>query len=125
MGGDYKSALQAAGAIVHAYKHFGDWQGCWYAYVTFDGETGFTGGSYGSCSGCDAFEGEFGYYDEHDEDYEKRLADFGLGYLDCQLWTSGQLIARLTPEAEWDAAAEDAIEWVRSAETGSGSGKLN
>lgn len=121
----YNSALEAAGAIVHAYEHFGDWQGSWYAYVTYKGQTGFTGGSYGSCSGCDAFEGEFGYDAEDSDDYEERLADFGRGYLDGQLWTSGELLARLTPEAEWDAAAGDAADWVRSAETGSGSGRLN
>lgn len=78
----YSTALEAAGAEVHAFEHFGDYQGTWLAKVTYNGETGYVEGSYGSCSGCDAFEAEFGYsYNDEEKDYQERLAEFGRSYL--------------------------------------------
>lgn len=55
----YQSALESAGAVVHAYEEFGSYQGDWYAKVTHNGVTGWVSGSFGSCSGCDAWEAEF------------------------------------------------------------------
>lgn len=96
----YSSALEAAGAVVHTYETFGDYQGTWVADVTFNGIRGLVVGSYGSCSGCDAFEAEIGYEheycrehnylcnppscaacDEAKTSYDAKLAAFGLGYL--------------------------------------------
>ena|ERR1700758_3187389 len=78
----YQTALEAAGAEVHAFQEFGDYQGTWLAKVTYDGETGWIEGSYGSCSGCDAFEAEFDYsYGDEDNDYQERLKLFGESYL--------------------------------------------
>src|SRR6185312_7049306 len=78
----YQEAMEAAGAVVHAYEEFGDYQGSWYAKVTYQGETGWVEGAYGSCSGCDAFEAEFGYsYEPEENDYQDRLKLFGESYL--------------------------------------------
>lgn len=77
----YQEALEAAGAEVHDFKEFGCYQGEWYAYVTYQGETGVVTGSYGSCSGCDAFDAEFGWEDSKKDDYQQRLAAFGETYL--------------------------------------------
>jgi hypothetical protein len=105
----YLKALEAAGAKVIEYQEFGSYQGAWMALVEHNGQRVIIEGSYGSCSGCDAFEAEFSYnempaiedgkyyktgrtWDDEDEctedeykqaiaDYEKRLADFGAGYL--------------------------------------------
>ncbi len=123
----YKSALEAAGAVVHAYERFGDWQGSWFAYVTYNGETGFVGGSFGSCSECDAFEHEFNYDDEDADDYQERLADFGREYLDGRLCSGTEIISlhRLDRDSEWDSESGDAIDWIRSTENGGYSGKLH
>lgn len=78
----YQSALEAAGAEVHCFDYFGDYQGTWIAKVTYKGETGWIEGSYGSCSGCDAFEAEFDYsYNDKENDYQTRLKLFGESYL--------------------------------------------
>jgi hypothetical protein len=77
----YQTAMEAAGAVIHAYESFGDYQGSWYAKVTYNGETGWVEGSYGSCSGCDAFEAEFGWSYEDEPNVQERLAEFGRSYL--------------------------------------------
>lgn len=96
----YEAALEAAGAEVHKFAEFGDYQGQWWAKVTHNGKTGWVNGSYGSCSGCDAFQAEFNYHeyecDEHrygsapadcpdctkaKTDYDTRLKAFGESYL--------------------------------------------
>jgi hypothetical protein len=90
--GGYQGALEAAGATVHTFDSFGDYQGSWFAKVTFNGVTGWVQGGYGSCSGCDAFEAEMGYepYDVDDDDYahykaswDARLKNFGASYLNA------------------------------------------
>lgn len=79
----YKSALFAAGAKVLTYESFGSYQGDWLAKVEYNGEIGWVAGSYGSCSHCDAFEAEFGYsYEDEGDDYQRRLALFGVSYLE-------------------------------------------
>ena len=61
----YVKALEAAGAIVHAYKEFGSYQGDWFALVTYKGKTGWIHGTFGSCSECDAFLAEFDFHSHH------------------------------------------------------------
>lgn len=77
----YESALVAAGCEIIEFRHFGSYQGDWYAHVKFNGETGIVSGSYGSCSGCDSFEAEFGWDDENKADYLDKLKSFGETYL--------------------------------------------
>ena len=109
----YKSAIEAAGAKVLEFSTFGSWQGEWVALVEYNGEVGWVQGSFGSCSHCDAFEAEFGYEDHEDENYEKRLADFGKSYLDGLMTT--ELTAKyFDGAAEWDSESEDAAKWIRS-----------
>jgi len=95
MESSYGLALKAAGAEVHEFEYFGDYQGEWVARVTFEGQDGWVKGYYGSCSGCDAFEAELGYSLECSDHYETprddckscqeyqvKLAKFGREYLD-------------------------------------------
>lgn len=87
--GGYQGALEAAGATVHTFDSFGDYQGSWLAKVTFNGVTGWVQGGYGSCSGCDAFEAEMGYepYDDSPDyaaekaEWDAKLKRFGASYL--------------------------------------------
>lgn len=82
----YESCLEAAGATVHDFIQIGDYQGTWYAFLTFKGVTGFVSGSYGSCSGCDAYDAECESHwndgEENREENKNWKAKFGLGYLD-------------------------------------------
>jgi hypothetical protein len=112
----YASALKAAGATVHQFSQFGDYSGQWFAKVTHNGETGWVQGWYGSCSHCDSFEGEFGdlFSEESEEDYHKRLADFGQGYL--TVFPASHYLPGLDEEAEWDYNAESAANWIRKIE---------
>lgn len=64
----YRYALEAAGAVVHAFEEFGSYQGDWFAKVTHNGVTGWVTGSFGSCSGCDAWSAEFDCYDNFEEE---------------------------------------------------------
>lgn len=78
----YQGCLEAAGAVVHDFEYFGDYQGTWLAYVTYGGKQGIVSGFYGSCSGCDAFEAEFSYaYDDDATELADRYALFGESYL--------------------------------------------
>lgn len=111
----YEEALVAAGAKVLEFAEFGDYQGSWIAYVEYEGGRGFVRGSYGSCDHCDAFQGEFGWVDEDEEDseeYRARLADFGRGYLEGQLWTAVELREHYAEDAEWDSDAEEIVGWL-------------
>ena len=129
MSGGYKAAMVAAGAVVHEFKSFGSYQGEWYALVTYEGETGWVSGCYGSCSGCDSFEAEFGwdedeYCEEHRfnadvacqecaekaEEHQKRLADFGRGYLTPLPIEHFQ--KPLADAAEWDDESKAIWEWM-------------
>jgi hypothetical protein len=117
----YRRAIEAAGAVVHEYGAFGDYQGTWWAKVTFEGKNGWVRGNYGSCSGCDAFQEEFGYdtreeCDEHafeypvPEDcvhckrakaaYQTKLIAFGLSYL-TSIMSQQEAEQASTPD-EWD-----------------------
>lgn len=131
----YESALEAAGAKVLESKYFGSYQGDWLALVDYKGQRGFVHGSYGSCSGCDAFEAEFGYSDagcgEHyyhpqedcgeckdaSEAYQKRLAEFGRGYMEdvdgvVDLRGFDETIANLDRNSEWDYEAPQMVAWA-------------
>jgi hypothetical protein len=112
----YASALDAAGAKVLEFRHFGDYQGSWYALVLYEDKKAWAFGSFGSCTVCDAFEAEFGMLwdeDEASEEYKKRLADFGRGYLD-NLLTQEQAEAEASSNIEWDYDAEAMLEWIKS-----------
>jgi len=100
----YKESLEKAGAVVHDFKEIGSYQGTWGAIVDYAGKKALVTGSFGSCSVCDAFEAEFGYgqkvhekdgkyyddywdeitkeeFDAKQNDYDKRLSEFGSSYL--------------------------------------------
>ncbi|CUL01061.1 unnamed protein product [Escherichia phage slur01] len=94
----YQLALEAAGCEVLDYVEYGCYQGEWLALIRKDGALGVCEGSYGSCLGCDAFEAEFGYLDDEEADYQKRLADFGEGYLPAN--TFEEMIAKLQKDVE-------------------------
>jgi hypothetical protein len=103
----YREALECAGAEVHAYEEFGDYQGVWLAYVTFDGVTGFIRDYFGSCSGCDAFEDEMGYINPTKE----QLGKFGERYLE-DILTKEEVLALVSKHADWDVEAKTMTDWV-------------
>lgn len=110
----YQAALEAAGAEVLAFEHFGSYQGDWIAEVKYRGEHGFVCGSYGSCSGCDSFEAEFGYYDEeNDPKYQERLKQFGLNYVD-PLLPYEKVLADMSENLDWDYDAREAVAWLEA-----------
>ena len=114
---DYQRALEAAGARVLAFGHFGDWQGSWVALVELPtGERGWVQGAFGSCDYCDAFQSEFGWDSDFVcEDMQDRLAQFGRGYLD-DLLTTEQVLAQYDPHADWDEESNAAAFWIRETE---------
>jgi hypothetical protein len=127
----YKSAIEAAGAIVLEIKEFGDCQGSWFAFVDYKGERGWVMGSYGSCTECDAFESEF------DSDYadgclehltavdgcefcvqqgierQERLASFGESYL-SPISDLAVILKQLYSTSSWDEESAVAAAWVQS-----------
>lgn len=130
----YREALEKAGATVHEFQEFGSYQGDWWAKVTYNGATGWIQGCYGSCSGCDSFEAEFGYDGDKCEDhkwdsdkaaegceacsaaavdYEKRLAEFGEGYLEC-LISQEDAIKVASENLEWDMDAQEMVDYLKS-----------
>lgn len=130
----YAQALTAAGATVVEYEHFGSYQGDWIALVIYNDEFCWVTGCYGSCSGCDAFEGEFGWnsgivesdgrifdYDtytyrqatpEEIESYNRRLSDFGKGYLDI-CYSQEEIEEKVSRNLEWDDEAAAMLEFVK------------
>ena len=129
----YCEAMEAAGAKVHDYGTFGDYQGSWWALVTFEGQTGWASGWYGSCSGCDAFEGEFGY-ENHDhegeeyfsplyntdklrddcdkcQDFKRRFVEFGLGYLG-DLMTQDEAERHAERDTDWDLNRKETYQFI-------------
>lgn len=109
----YKHSLEAAGARVIAFEHFGDWQGSWIALVEYRGETGWVQGAFGSCTACDAFQGEFGWDDDFESEYgRERLASFGRTYLEG-LMPIERVLSRYLAESEWDTEAADVVFWIR------------
>ena len=115
----YKSALIAAGAEVLEFGQFGDYSGIWLAKVNYNGETGWIQDWFGSCSYCDAFEADFcgriWDNEESPEEYDKRLADFGMKYLGGIL-PAEHYLPNLDEDAEWDENYAEAAAWVRKIE---------
>lgn len=128
---DYQEALEAAGAEVLCFEHFGSYQGDWWAKVAYNSETFWVHGSYGSCSGCDAFQSEFGYSADKgcegheyypDKDcsdckeshlfYLDKLADFGKRYLTDDL-TQEQAEAQVSENLEWDSDAPKMLKFIQ------------
>ncbi len=128
----YSEAMELAGAKVLAYQEFGSYQGDWYAKVSFSGQEFWVHGSFGSCSGCDAFQGEFGYgqekceehrydYTDHREctacastkqAYDRRLAEFGLSYLQSGDMTDAEAIVEATRN-DWDSNSAEMEAFIR------------
>lgn len=135
----YSEAIEANGVKIAKFKEFGSYQGTWIAILE-DGR--YVEGSYGSCSGCDAFKAEFDWvnepseqdgkfyktgqtWDEDDEipesefeqakiNYQKRMSDFGSGYLKNNE-TKDEIIARYTKKCEEEYAWEDdkeILDWL-------------
>ena len=128
----YQEALSAAGAEVLDFEQFGSYQGDWWAKVRYEGKESWVNGAFGSCSGCDSFEAEFGWDEGHCEAhkyddkgsvgchqcaeaaelYEKRLADFGRGFL-SDLRTQEEAEAEASRNIEWDHDAEKMLSWIK------------
>ena len=123
----YRSALEAAGAVVRDFKKFGSYSGDWWAFL---GNGKFIHGSYGSCSDCDAFEAEFDWdgascdlHYEFQEDcvdcqeamdnYERRMADFGRSYLHHD-FTQEEAEAYAEKDLSWDLHAQEMLDWIIS-----------
>ena len=112
----YQESLEAAGARVLAFSHFGDWQGSWVALVEYQGQRGWVQGAFGSCDYCDAFQSEFSWDSDFTcEDVQDRLAQFGRTYLD-DLQTTEQILRQYDADADWDEDSEAAAFWVRETE---------
>jgi len=112
----YREALEAAGAQVLMFEHFGDWQGSWLALVDYQGQRGWVQGAFGSCDHCDAFQAEFDWDSDFAcEGVQQRLVQFGQSYLD-DLRSSAQLLAQYDADAQWDSDSADAALWVRAAQ---------
>ena len=108
----YLESMEAAGATVHEFRHFGSYQGEWYAHITYEGDTGWVRGTYGSCSGCDAFQDEFGW--REDETPEK-LAEFGRTYCETLL-PFGHYFLELYIQSQTDSESEKALRWMADME---------
>ena len=125
----YKSALEAAGAEVLAYKMFGNWQGEWWAKVNLDGVVGWVEGSFGSCSVCDPFQSKMDgfdyrwdsvareYVDAPEEERQAALVEFGQSYLthlqtpeEAKAWADQQLLSEDTWRDEDKEAAQFILE---------------
>jgi len=113
---DYQQSLEAAGARVLDFAHFGDWQGSWMALVEYQGQRGWVRGAFGSCDYCDAFQAEFDWDSDFAcEDVQSRLAQFGRTYLD-DLQTTEQVLRQYDADADWDSDSASAAAWVRYAQ---------
>lgn len=111
----YQSALEATGAKVLEFQEFGSYQGSWYAIIFHEDKVKLIGGSYGSCSGCDAFQSEFDYDADRDSDYQTRLKNFGLNYLNEEIDLQEEY-NRVTKDAEWDSESTDILPWLEQAQ---------
>lgn len=112
----YKSALEAAGCVVHNFEFFGSYQGDWIAFVTFENNRGFIHGYFGSCSHCDALELELGdlYFEGTETEQFEALKSFGTSYADFNFYTGEELVKKFSEQAEWDLDAEDMLDFVKS-----------
>jgi hypothetical protein len=110
----YTTALVKAGATLHAETHSGDWQGTWYAIITYRGMLGVCSGSYGSCGGCDAFQSWRDNFGWDHEITDAEYAAFARDYLD-NIDTFEKVKASLESRVEdgWDSqSAEETLAWL-------------
>jgi hypothetical protein len=115
----YKSCLEAAGATVHDFTTIGDYQGTWYALVSYGGVTGIASGSYGSCSGCDSYDAECERHWNEEGDGKDWQANFGRGYLD-DIQNPKDFVAyhqeRLVDASPWSKdETKELLEWIAPA----------
>lgn len=130
----YKDALIAAGAIVHAFKSFGSFQGDWYAKVEYNGRKGWIRDYYGSCSWCDPLEGEFENVQKPEEingiyivdfqqvpqdvflkaqkEYDLKLASFGLQYL-SEIITQEEAEKIASENKDWDMSSDEMLSFLK------------
>jgi len=112
----YRESLEAAGARVLDFAHFGDWQGSWMALVEYQGQRGWVQGFFGSCDHCDAFQAQFDWDSDFAcEDVQQRLAQFGRTYLD-DMQTTEQVLRYYYADSDWDSDSASAAAWVRYAQ---------
>lgn len=107
---DYERALSVAGATVHKYAQFGDWQGTWMALVTHKGETGFVYGGFGSCGHCDALQRIYDNYEDA-ERVQEELLEIANSWLD-DILTPEQALAYAKKDMEWDYDSETMYRWT-------------
>jgi len=134
MAEDYERALEAAGATVLIFEHFGSYQGDWWAKVTWQDKEGWVHGCFGSCSGCDAFEAEFGFvsHDCGEDDYydpfcyddrfrkncprcqelEAQFIEFGQDYLE-QIMTQEEAETEASTNLDWDMDATEMLKFLK------------
>jgi hypothetical protein len=103
----YVEALRAAGAEVHSYESFGDYQGTMLIHLTHNGRTGVVELWYGSCTHCDSYQAEFGW----DDPTESQLAAFGASYLD-DIQDPAVLLMSAKKDAEWDMEAAEKVAFL-------------
>lgn len=114
----YESALEAAGAVVLAYKEFGSYQGDYIAKVRVGDQIAWIHDYYGSCSVCDALEGAMSnaYWTAGDGDREaaerKACRDYGLHILATRLVDRSEIERELQQSAEYDIASREALKWL-------------
>lgn len=108
----YSEALEAAGANIIAMEQFGSYQGDWWCLCEYKGEVGWVMGSFGSCSGCDAFEAEFGWTDNERPDYQSRLKEFGLTYLNV-LMPQDQSVKEASSNLSWDDSVPEMVKFIK------------
>ena len=107
----YREALEAAGAIIFAFEEFGSYQGDWFAKVEYQGKRGWVTGYFGSCQICDAFEGEFGFTDEKQPDYTKRLTEFGEKYLE-KIMSDREAKEEASKNSTWDTSVDEIVAFI-------------
>lgn len=110
----YKEALEAAGASVHRYQYFGDYQGTILVELSYEGLHGYVAIAYGSCAVCDPWEAFLDRFDDN-WDYEptqEQLAEFGRRYLD-EIENREEIVRRYKEQADWDTDAEDVLKWLK------------
>lgn len=128
----YEGALRLAGATVLASKHFGSYQGDWWALVEYRGRRGWARGSYGSCSGCDRLqflEMDFGWTEAADGDDqrnadgpagEKALREEGERMLAADLLTDEEALAEAGENLDWDLEANEMVDFITANKASAG-----
>ena len=107
----YHWVLEEAGATVHAFEEFGDYQGSWLAKVTYNGKSGWIMDYYGSCSGCDAFESEGAYQDRTKQEWTEFAKQFSKDYLE-DIRTYEEVMEKCKENIRWDIDAREMIKWL-------------